>query len=162
AWPLIRNRYVRMVPAAMVVVVVAVALGKWFGLDQKHDYLFVGQEYTVGPKALVDLPSSMFDGIALPDFSGLTTLVGLKFVIMFCLLGSIESLLSAKAIDVIDPWRRKTNLNRDLTAIGAANLLSAFVGGLPMISEIVRSKANIDNGARTRWAALFHALFLLV
>jgi MFS superfamily sulfate permease-like transporter len=162
AWPLIRNRWVRMIPAPMVVVVVAVALGQWFGLDHKHGYLFVGQEYTVGPKALVDLPSSMFDGIALPDFSGLTTWVGWKFVIMFFLVGSIESLLSAKAIDVIDPWRRKTNLNRDLTAIGAANLLSAFVGGLPMISEIVRSKANIDNGARTRWADLFHALFLLV
>jgi MFS superfamily sulfate permease-like transporter len=158
--PLIKNRVVRRIPAPMVVVVVAILLGQWFNLDQKHGYLFLGQEYTVGPKALVDLPKNMFDGIAFPDFHGLLTWNGWKFVLMFFLVGSLESLLSAKAIDIIDPWRRKTNLNRDLTAIGVANLASACVGGLPMISEIVRSKANIDNGARTRQADLFHALFL--
>jgi MFS superfamily sulfate permease-like transporter len=161
--PLIRNRWVRMVPAPMVVLLVAVPLGFLFDLDHHHYYRFLGdREYAIGPEYEVALPADMFNGVAFPDFAGLASWLGWKFVVLFTLVGSLESLLSAKAIDLLDPRHRKTDLNRDLSAIGLANTLSAFVGGLPMISEIVRSKANIDNGGQTRRANLFHGLFLLV
>jgi MFS superfamily sulfate permease-like transporter len=160
--PLIKNKYLRRIPSPMLVLLVAIPLGLFFDLHHVHNYNLGNRTYVIGPKYQVNLPTSMFDGISHPNFEALTTAIGWKFVLMFMLVGSLESLLSAKAIDLLDPWRRKTSLNRDLTAIGLANTVSAAVGGLPMISEIVRSKANIDNGARTRMADLYHALFLLV
>jgi len=152
----------RRIPAPMVVLLVAVPLGMYFDLTHEHTYTFGGHDYLLGEEYLVPVPDDLFSAVAFPDFSALRQPRAWKWVLMFALIGSLESLLSAKAIDSIDPFHRKTNLNRDLAAVGIGNMLAAAVGGLPMISEIVRSKANIDNGARTRFADLFHACFLLL
>jgi len=159
--PLARNRYVRMIPSPMLVILVAVPLGIFFNLSHEHTYSFVGHDFPLGEKFLVTVPNNLFTAIAHPDFEALQTPAGWKWVVFFALIGSLESLLSAKAVDLIDPWKRKADLNRDLLAVGVGNTLSASLGGLPMISEIVRSKANVDNGAQTRFANLFHGLFLL-
>jgi MFS superfamily sulfate permease-like transporter len=132
-----------------------------FDLEHEHTYTFFNHNFEVGEKFLVPVPDSMLSAVTFPDFSGLATLKGWKWVVMFALIGSLESILSAKAVDLLDLWRRRTNLDRDLLAVGAGNTVAAFLGGLPMISEIVRSRANIDNGARTRFADMFHGLFLL-
>jgi MFS superfamily sulfate permease-like transporter len=161
-YPLIKSPRLKVVPAPMVVLLVAVPLGMYFRLPEEHAYAFAGASHELGPRFLVDVPSNLFSALVFPDFSGLASSTGARYIILFSLIGSLESLLSAKAIDQIDPYRRKTNQDKDLVAVGIGNTCSAFVGGLPMISEIVRSRANIDNGAQTRFANMFHGIFLLV
>jgi MFS superfamily sulfate permease-like transporter len=161
--PLFKNKYVKMVPAPLLVLLIAVPLGRYFDLEHEHTYLFLdNHEYSIGPKFLVTLPDNLLSAVTFPDFSALLTFTSFKYVIMFALVGSLESLLSSKAIDSIDPFKRKSDLNRDLIGIGVGNTLSGLIGGLPMISEIVRSSANINNGGRTWWSNVFHGLFLLI
>lgn len=170
--PWIPVTWVKRIPAQLFVLIAAIILGAAFDLGHIHTYLFPDHffdlehegVFEVGPRFLVDMPDVLADprsAIQLPDFSAVISATGLKYVLLFALIGSLESLLAAKAIELIDPWRRKTNFDRDLLAIGFANTICSSIGALPMISEIVRSKANIDNGARTRGSNLFHGLFLL-
>ncbi len=169
-WPVLQKSvvFLKAVPSAMVVLMVTVPMGMYFDLLHEHGYEFNGEHFKVGEAFLVTMPDKMFGMfkfITTPDFSAYAPENlgnSMKWVMMFFIIGSLESILSAKAVDVLDPWKRKTDFNRDTTAVGIGNLVCAFVGGLPMISEIVRSKANIDNGARTRFADLWHGAFLLL
>lgn len=160
--PLIKARWARMVPAPMVVLAMAVPLGWFLDLEHQHLYTFMGSQHQVGEQYLVQLPGTILAALAFPDFSMVTSMVSIKYIVMFALVGTIESTLSVIAVDSMDPEKRASNLNRDLLALGAGNLLSACIGGLPMISEIVRSRANIDAGAKSKLANFFHGSFLLL
>jgi MFS superfamily sulfate permease-like transporter len=119
-------------------------------------------EFSVGPSFLVAVPENFLAGFYFPDFSKIADHEFWISVVTIWLVGSLESLLSASAVDKLDPYRRNSNLNRDLTAVGIGNMIAGMVGGLPMIAEIVRSSANINNGAKTAWANFFHGGFLLI
>jgi MFS superfamily sulfate permease-like transporter len=151
-WPYLKDFTLGKIPAPLMVLIVAIP--SELAMDFAH---------TEPPYALLHI-GNLVDSLSLnADFSGVfQTGVFLKYVIMFALVGSLESLLTVKAIDLADPYRRKSNTNQDLIAVGIGNTFSAFLGGLPMISEVARSSANVNQGAKTRWSNFFHGLFLLV
>lgn len=167
-WPAVGRRVprLRVLPAPVVVLLFAVPASLLLGLaGPDRVYAFAGGEHTLGERHLVEMPGrvlGMFDAVTRPDFSALAQPVAWKWVLMFFLIGSLESLLSARAIDMLDPRGRRTDLDRDMLAVGVGNAAVSMIGGLPMISEIVRSRANVDEGARTRFANLWHGVFLLV
>ncbi len=150
-WPYIKNSYIKMIPAPLVVLLFAIPAS--IGLNFKVEE----PQY-----ALVHI-GNLLDNIHVNvDFSGIyQTSVFIKYVVMFALVGSLESLLTVKAVDLQDPFKRKSNTNKDLIAIGIGNTVSAVLGGLPMISEVARSSSNVNNGAKTRWANFFHGFFIL-
>jgi MFS superfamily sulfate permease-like transporter len=152
----------KKIPAQVFVLLFAVPLGLYFDMDHGHNYRMFAHNFHVGPEYLVSLPSSLLDGITYPDFGAITSGASIRYIVMFTLVGSIESVLSLLAVDALDPRKQASNLNRDLFGVGVGNLICASIGGLPMITEIVRSKANIDAGANSARSNFAHGAFLLL
>ena len=85
----------------------------------------------------------------------------LKYVGLFAIIGSLESLLTVNAIHGLKP-EVVPDKDKDLISIGLGNMFASLFGGLPMISEVARSTANIDNGAKTHWSNVFHGIFIFL
>ena len=146
-WPKLPKALTKLLPAPMAIILVTVPMAMMFKLPAEF---------------LVKVPLNFMESFQAPDWGKVGTGVFWKFVITYTLVASLESLLTAAAMDKMDPWKRRSNMNRELVSKGAANAISSFIGGLPMIAEVVRSSANIMNGARTRWSNVFHGTFLLL
>ncbi|MDP2179969.1 SulP family inorganic anion transporter [Methylicorpusculum sp.] len=168
-WSVVKHPVAKRIPAPILVVLSGMALGRYFDLNHEHVYLFLPDadflthhEDTVGPKFLVTISENFLSSFYFPDFSKIGSIDFWRAAITIALVGSLESLLSAAAVDKLDPFKRTSNPDRDLTAMGMGNLIAGSIGGLPMIAEIVRSSANINDGAKTAWANFFHGCFMLL
>lgn len=109
----------------------------------------------------VVLPGSLLDSLslpALPDGSWGGVLTG---VLTVAVIASVESLLSAVAVDKLSSGG-PTNFDRELVGQGTANTLSGMLGGLPVTGVIVRSSTNVAAGARTRASAMLHGVWVIV
>lgn len=130
-------------------------------------YLFT-QDSNLGLKAsqLVTVPvpedaSSFFAQFSFPDFSQITNPAVWITGATIAIVASLETLLCVEATDKLDPDKRVTPTNRELFAQGAGNMVSGFIGGLPITQVIVRSSANIQSGGKTKMSAIIHGFFLL-
>ena len=122
--------------------------------------------WAIAPTHLVQVPvaegaSVLLQLFSFPDFSVLGKPALYGAAVTLAVIASLETLLTIEAVDKIDPQQRKSPANRELLAQGAGNIVSGFLGGLPMTSVIVRSGANLNAGAQTKISAIFHGVLLL-
>ncbi|NUK48864.1 bifunctional SulP family inorganic anion transporter/carbonic anhydrase [Streptomyces lunaelactis] len=153
-WPRIpgrAGRIVRTVPAALAAVAGATAFAVLAGLSLPR----------------VDLPS--WSSHALPELPQGPVLGILAAVLTITLVGSVESLLSAVAVDKLVAGRKepdvripRAHLDRELAGQGAANVVSGALGGLPVTGVAVRSAANVSAGGVSRNATMLHGLWIAV
>jgi len=158
----ISYRFFHILPAPMWVIALSIPFVYFFNFFEPHTLSFLGMSYDVGPKLLLDIPDNFMDSIMHPNFSKINTIEFWTTVLSILIITSIESLAIAKAIDKIDPYKRKTDLNKDLTGVGLATVVAGMIGGLPIIAVIIRSTVNIHNGAKTKWSNMYQGLLLLL
>jgi len=158
----ISNRFFHLLPAPMWVIALSIPFVYGFNFFDQHTLSFFGKAYEVGPNLLLDIPDTITDSIMHPNFSKINTIEFWTTVFSILIITSIESLAIAKAVDKIDPYRRKTDLNKDLTGIGLSTMVAGLIGGLPIIAVIIRSTVNIHNGAKTKWSNMYQGLLLLL
>lgn len=156
--PLIRKlALVRALPGPLIAVVWGVGF----------QFFAQGSNFQISGQHLVSLPARQFigdltDQLVPPDFSSIYNPEVWRVALTIGIIASIESLLSLEAVDKLDPQRRVAPPDRELKAQGIGNIISGFLGGLPITSVIVRSSANVNAGGRTRFASFIHGVLLLV
>ncbi|MEV7006202.1 bifunctional SulP family inorganic anion transporter/carbonic anhydrase [Streptosporangium sp. NPDC051022] len=137
-------RRLRIVPAPLAALLVASVTAAAFGWNVTR----------------IDLSASLSDWAApvwpKGDWHGI-----IAAVMLVALLAGVESLLCSVATDKQHGGRR-SDLDRELSAQGVANMVSGALGGLPVAGVIVRSTTNIRAGARSRWSTVLHGVWILV
>jgi MFS superfamily sulfate permease-like transporter len=149
----IKQAWAKFIPVPLVVIAMA-GLTAWFlGLEDKY---------------LIHVPSDVFEhGIVFPHFQEAFTRSDLWWplvltIITLTLIDGTESLATIQAIDKIDPFKRKSNPNVTLRAMGVSNTASSLLGGLTIIPGGMKSTTNMLVGGRTLWANFYYAIFQLI
>jgi carbonic anhydrase len=143
-WPML-PRPLLHIPAPLVAVVGATALATVLALEVER----------------VALPGSFLSAVSLPQLPEENWGGVLVGVLTVAVIASVESLLSAVAVDKLSAGG-PTNFDRELVGQGAANSLSGMLGGLPVTGVIVRSSANVAAGARSKASTVLHGVWVSV
>lgn len=157
-WEKLPFKFVKFVPAAIVVVIIAVLLSKLF-------YLFPSIQ--LNKTDLINFPvngsvAGFLSNFKHPQFSAWQNLNIYLYAVMIAIVASVETLLNLEAAEKLDKKHRYCSRNRELIAQGVGNTISGLLGGLPITSVIIRTSVNINMDAQTKMSAVFHGALLLI
>ena len=137
-----------------------------FGIAYQLVCLRFWPSWAISEGHLVSVPvaknmESFLGQFMLPDFSAFLNPEVYWVGITVAIVASLETLLSVEATDKLDPHKRITPTTRELYAQGIGNVLSGFIGGLPITQVVVRSSANIQSNGKTKLSAIIHGFLIL-
>ncbi len=149
----------KQIPAPLVVVLSAVVINLLF-INQQHPWALKDNHLVVIPVA--ETLGGFVSFFKFPDFGFISLPAVWTTAITIAIVASLETLLNIEAADELDPYNRVTPTNRELKAQGIGNMVSGFIGGLPLTSVVVRTSANVSAGARTKMSTILHGILLLL
>lgn len=142
--------FARSLPGPLVVLVASTALVWLLGLEREG--------VAVVGAAGVDAPA--FGAFAFPGFDRLMDLFPGALAIV--VLGYTKSLGILKRAHAAEPGSKPIDPNRELLAMGAANLGAGLGGGYPVAGSLAATAVRIDAGGRTQVGNLFAGLLGLL
>ena len=117
----------------------------------------------------ISIPADLTSFHQLPDFNlfgmwgdGVLGAFALA-IITLTLVDTAESVATVRGIDGLDPYRRTSDVNRVVSGMGIANILSGFLGGLSNIPGGAKSTMSVMIGTKTAWgASVFCTVFVII
>ena len=151
------DKILSLIPGPLLVVGFGILLNISFA---SSSFLQISSDHLVNLPTINSV-SDLKSNFIFPNFAKWTDQSFWIVVFTLAIVASLETLLSIEAIEKLDPEKEPVNSNKELIAQGAGNIMSGLIGGLPITSVIVRSSANLNAGAKTKFSAIFHAILLL-
>jgi len=152
-------KFTKLIQGPLVVVILGSILGMLFSSNTQ---LMIDSEHFV-KVPVASSAQDFYGNFRLPNFqAALTNIDVYVTAVIIAVVASLETLLCVEASDKQDDLKRITPTNRELKAQGIGNIVSGFIGGLPITQVIVRSSANQQSGGKTKAATIIHGFLLLV
>ncbi len=153
------KKWVKSLPGPFVVVIMGILINECF--------LISGSTLAQNGPHLVNIPkhngfSDFIAQMQRPNWSALFNPQVYIAAFLLSAVASLENLLNIKAGERLDTRHRYCSKDRELMAQGASNIVAGLIGGIPITSVIVRTSVNIQAGAKTKMATIFHGVLILL
>ncbi len=150
-----QNRLIRMLSAPLWLLIGGVLISIYLQVADADVYLL-----SLNPQ--IRLEEFGLDWIHLADFSSIQTgkfwavSLGLFFVAIN------ETMTNLRTVDRLDILHRRTDVNREMVALGLATMISSFIGGMTVTATVAQSSTNVQLSGITRWSNLLNAAGVLL